>query len=287
MQSTVTKVSNGSISDGSDYSAQMSALRSVAGHSTSRRQCRDPGQNASFIALPKRNAVFCVSVRTQDSAVISTILFDLDGTLYDRDLVVQSLATVQYQEYRDRFQNVEEGRYIRRLIELDDHGYKPKHEVYEMMGREMGLAASLQQELEAHFWAVYDDFCTLPDDARETLETLRIRGKKLGIVTNGRTNRQHAKIDALGIRSLFDAIVVSEEVGFRKPDPQIFRCALELCSASPEQAIHVGDHPDADIEGAVNAGLQAVWKAVPYWELKLSGVPKIDRLGDVLRLTRD
>jgi putative hydrolase of the HAD superfamily len=219
--------------------------------------------------------------------VIKTVLFDLDGTLYDRDALVRSLAADQYLRFRDELQHVEQAQYVRRLVALDDHGYTPKEQVYAGLSREFRLEASLGQRLMTHFWSVYDDFCSVSDDTLETLELLRFRGKKLGIITNGRSERQQAKIDALGIRSFFDAIVVSEEEGVRKPDARIFLRALERCSASPARALYVGDHPRADVEGALNAGLSAAWKAVPYWRLNLARVPSIDRLSDVLDLVDD
>ena len=214
----------------------------------------------------------------------STVLFDLDGTLYDRDLLVRALAENQYDEFRGDLCHIDSARYVERLIELDDHGYRPKYKVYESLAQEFVLRPALQQNLEDHFWSTYDSFCVLPEDVTSTLNTLSANGKTLGIITNGSSERQQAKIDALGIRSWFNAIVVSEEVGLRKPDPAIFHKALSMSRSAPEDAIFVGDNPTADIEGAIGAGLRAVWKAVPYWHLARNDVPRIDRLSELLPL---
>jgi putative hydrolase of the HAD superfamily len=221
---------------------------------------------------------------SESMTAISTVLFDLDGTLYDRDSLVRSLAMHQYRYFKREFRHVSCGRFVRRLVELDDHGYRPKREVYAAVGQEFSLSASLQERLITHFWAAYDEHCLLPEDTLETLRALRSGGKKLGIVTNGTTARQHAKIDTLGIRSFFDVIVVSEREGFRKPDKQIFLRALDQCSAAPADALFVGDHPEIDIAGALNAGLRAAWKSVPYWRMCIAGVPKIDSLSELLNL---
>jgi putative hydrolase of the HAD superfamily len=214
--------------------------------------------------------------------VISTVLFDLDGTLYDRDRLVRSLAAEQYRKFQTELQHVGQARYVERLIELDDHGYQPKRDVYATLAREYGLSPALERELESHFWSDYDRFCDLTQDTASTLGTLRDVGKRLGIITNGTAERQHAKIDALGIRSLFDVIIVSEEIGLRKPDPRIFDRALERCGSVHGEAVFVGDHPEADIEGAANAGLRAVWKSVPYWRLNRPDIPRINQLSELL-----
>ena len=87
---------------------------------------------------------------------------------------------------------------------------------------------------------------------------LRARGVKTGIVTSGPPTQQ-IKIDALGVRSHIDAIVVSDEVGFAKPDPRIFRRALRRLDVDPREAWFVGDHPVNDVAGATAIGMRAFW----------------------------
>jgi putative hydrolase of the HAD superfamily len=65
------------------------------------------------------------------------------------------------------------------------------------------------------------------------INQLKQRGFKLGIITNGSVHWQHAKIDFAGIRSHFDTIVVSDEVGIKKPDSLIFQMALDRLSVQP------------------------------------------------------
>ena len=65
-----------------------------------------------------------------------------------------------------------------------------------------------------------------------------------GIVTNGSTTGQHVACKAAGLDQLAPFIIVSEAAGYKKPDPRIFRDALELTGlASPEQVMFVGDNP--------------------------------------------
>jgi putative hydrolase of the HAD superfamily len=94
--------------------------------------------------------------------------------------------------------------------------------------------------------------------ASTLLKLLRRRGVRTAIVTNGRSDLQRAVIEALGFDALVDAVVISEEVGFRKPQPQIFHVALEALACHADEAIMVGDDPIADLEGARAAGIQPI-----------------------------
>jgi putative hydrolase of the HAD superfamily len=81
----------------------------------------------------------------------------------------------------------------------------------------------------------------------------------LVVVTNGTEEHQRTKLDASGLTGLFDAIVTSGAVGASKPDPAIFRAALEAVGCDPADAAMVGDNPLRDIAGAQQAGLRGIW----------------------------
>ena len=89
----------------------------------------------------------------------------------------------------------------------------------------------------------------------------------------------------MSIASLFDTILISETEGIQKPDPRIFERALVGCSVLARESIFVGDHPEIDIAGAKGAGMMAVWKRMPYWEVP-NDVLQIDQLSEILVLTR-
>lgn len=92
------------------------------------------------------------------------------------------------------------------------------------------------------------------------LAQLNPRGSMI-LLTNGLSSVQHPRIDAAGIRHFFDAIVVSEEVGVQKPDPQIFQLAMESASTDAHlpSTVMIGDGLHSDILGAVNAGMDSIW----------------------------
>jgi putative hydrolase of the HAD superfamily len=101
--------------------------------------------------------------------------------------------------------------------------------------------------------------------AQALLAALRGRGAKTGVVANAwpePARLLRADVDAFGLAELLDVQIWSDEVGRRKPDPEIFRRALDELGVDPTDAMFVGDRLDTDIRGAADAGLttvQALW----------------------------
>ncbi len=93
--------------------------------------------------------------------------------------------------------------------------------------------------------------------ATEVLEELKGLGLRLACVSNN-DGRLAAMIDSQGWGRFFDVLVDSERVGAAKPDPVIFRHALEALDMAPEEVIHVGDYYSTDVVGARRAGLEGV-----------------------------
>lgn len=98
------------------------------------------------------------------------------------------------------------------------------------------------------------------DDAYQTLDTLKAQGYRLGIISNARDAANVERlIDKARLRPWFDPIVISANVGVRKPNPRIFKMALDAWQLKPDEVVMVGDMLGADILGAHNAGLRGVW----------------------------
>jgi putative hydrolase of the HAD superfamily len=123
------------------------------------------------------------------------------------------------------------------------------------MTDEVARAAEIERRrfdgLAAHY--------TLFDDVHWCLDLLRARELRIGLITNNEGAHQRAKLATVGLDRLVDVIVISQEIGVAKPDARIFAHACELVGVRADEAIHVGDNPYADAEGAHLAGLRAVW----------------------------
>ena len=96
---------------------------------------------------------------------------------------------------------------------------------------------------------------------RETLQALRDRGIVLAMVSNWDC-ALHEHVERVGLSHLFTTIVASAEAGAEKPDPRIFRLALERLGVDPARALHVGDERN-DEEGAAAAGMHFAPAPVP------------------------
>jgi putative hydrolase of the HAD superfamily len=98
------------------------------------------------------------------------------------------------------------------------------------------------------------------DEVYRVLDVLKARGYKLGIISNARDAANVDRlIDNAQLRPWFDPIVISANVGVRKPNPRIFQVALDAWRLRPEEVVMVGDMLGADILGAHNAGLRGIW----------------------------
>lgn len=89
----------------------------------------------------------------------------------------------------------------------------------------------------------------------------QLHGKvKMGIITNGFTALQQARLENTGLQDYFELLVISEQVGYAKPNPAIFDYALErMGSPDRQRVLMVGDNPDTDVAGGIQAGLQTCW----------------------------
>jgi HAD superfamily hydrolase (TIGR01509 family) len=94
-------------------------------------------------------------------------------------------------------------------------------------------------------------------DAAPALTALRERGLRLVVVSNWDCSLP-AVLDEVGLGQLVDHVVTSAAVGAAKPDPRIFEAALTASGCAPGEALHVGDSPTADVDGAHAAGIRAV-----------------------------
>jgi putative hydrolase of the HAD superfamily len=94
-------------------------------------------------------------------------------------------------------------------------------------------------------------------DAGPALRTLRERGLRLGVVSNG-DRAVEAILERLALRPLLDEVVVSADVGVGKPDPTIFEHALARLGVGASETVYAGDDPALDVAAAEAAGLTGV-----------------------------
>ncbi len=188
------------------------------------------------------------------------ILFDLDDTLTDREATLHLYASRFLEAFKPALGNISLPALTLEIRRADAGGYHPKLEVAaELLMSLPWLNPPTAVELEAFWLSTFPRLAAPMPGLNVLLETLRARGVRLGVVTNGRGRAQHPKLDVLGIRSFLEVILVSEDMGVKKPDRRIFELALEQLRLSPHEVWMVGDHPVNDTLGARAAGLTGVW----------------------------
>lgn len=197
---------------------------------------------------------------------LKAVLFDLDGTLFDRDASFVELVQDQYHCFAAELERIPREVFVRRVVEMDGHGYVDKLVVYRDLAREFFLPETTGERLTIHFRDAYASYSRCFPEVPSALADLRAHGMKLGIITNGSTSMQEQKIRQLGITDLMDEVLISEREGLRKPDRKIFERALERLRVVPAEAWYVGDHPLVDVRGAFEAGLTPVWRHTPHWQ---------------------
>ena len=117
-------------------------------------------------------------------------------------------------------------------------------------------------------------------DAAPALRELRRLDLRTVVVSNWDA-ALHERLEETGLAPLVDGAVASAQLGHAKPDGAIFAHALELAGAPATAAVHVGDTVEADVEGALAAGLRAVLVARDGAAAAPSGVPVIASLAEL------
>lgn len=118
---------------------------------------------------------------------------------------------------------------------------------------------TLAKEMSERFLELLPTRTILFPHAVEILQYLTRKGYKCHLVTNGFDKIQHSKLHYSGLTAFFTEVITSEGSNCLKPQKEIFEYAIQKCGAKPEECIMIGDSIEADILGAINAGIDQVF----------------------------
>ncbi|MDH3705941.1 MAG: HAD family hydrolase [Acidimicrobiia bacterium] len=180
------------------------------------------------------------------------VMLDLDNTLSDRAAAV---GTWVDEFVVDRGLPDRERAWI---LDRDQDGYSDRRDVFEAIIDRYALADPIDDLLTAYQRRVIE-LSTPTPGATSCLQDLRAAGHVLAIVSNGSSIQQHGKIDALGLRDLVDAVIISGDLDIKKPDPRIFEAASSAAGLPLGQAWMVGDSPLHDVVGADRCEAKTAW----------------------------
>ncbi len=229
----------------------------------------------------------------------SAIFFDLDDTLIDFKSSEKISLKHCYERYfdalidydiflsdysrinRDLWNQLEQGKVSAQIVRK--RRFQQLTHLYQM-AFDAEIMLYFEQELIHH--------STWVDGAVDLLETLKAANFKIGFVTNGFAHMQRNKYTNLNLSYYSSTLVISEEVGFAKPHPQIFQHALSLLGARADDTLMVGDSLTSDGEGARKLGMPFCWYNPhrnpnhPDWQPDLT-IHKLSALGDHLQIHAD
>src|SRR5579862_4389636 len=118
---------------------------------------------------------------------------------------------------------------------------------------------ALPHRLADRFSDVQDEAWILSPGAHETIDKLGAGGVRLGLITNGDSEGQRAKVGRFDLDRRFHHVQIEGEHGFGKPDPRAYRHALRALDAEPHQAWIVGDNLDWEVAAPQRLGIHAIW----------------------------
>jgi putative hydrolase of the HAD superfamily len=199
------------------------------------------------------------------------IFFDLDHTLWDYDRnVTESLSELYhhyglldlgiptFQNFFDSFHHINYQLWDDYNVGRIDKVNLRKTRFPRIFSHAGGLADTIPAEFEEDFMHRASSKSHVFPYTFEILNYLQ--GKyKLHIITNGFDESQTKKINSAKLGSYFDLIVTSETTGHKKPDARIFHHTVEKLGTRHEHCLMIGDNPNSDILGAINAGIDQVY----------------------------
>jgi putative hydrolase of the HAD superfamily len=194
---------------------------------------------------------------------IRTITLDLDDTLWPIKPVIERADRRLYAWLSEHYPRITEKFSKQAILEVRNkvvHEHADQiHDLTFLRKTVLGTiseSAGYGTRMVDDAFAIFDEERNIVDvfpDVRPALTRMR-RSFTLIAVTNGNAN-----LEKIGLRDLFDHVVSAAAAGAAKPARHIFETAVRAGGASAEETVHVGDHPEHDVDGARQAGLRAVW----------------------------
>ncbi|GGD29547.1 YjjG family noncanonical pyrimidine nucleotidase [Hyunsoonleella pacifica] len=199
---------------------------------------------------------------------ITDIFFDLDHTLWDfeknsaltfKKIFEINNVEVDLNDFLEHYIPVNFKYwklYREERIKKDELRLARLNETFQLL--QLSIEEKVIRQLSEDYIKHLSTFNFLIEDTINILEYLK-PNYRLHIITNGFSEVQHKKMDRSKIIHYFETITNSEIAGVKKPNPKIFNFALNLAKTESGRSIMIGDNLEADIEGALNIGMNTVF----------------------------
>lgn len=202
--------------------------------------------------------------------VIKAVLFDLDDTLVNSNQA-EFNAICEFKRLYNEFVHIEDNEFAKQWKKIAEKEYKKyfrgeisfeRQRIERMKELFKCISKNISDEEAKKIfnWYLksYEKNWRLFDDAEYILNYLKSK-YKLAIISNGDGEQQRRKIKYTKLEKYFSDIFISSEVGHTKPGKEIFEIADKTINVAPENCVMIGDKLKVDIEGSLNAGMNAIW----------------------------
>ncbi len=201
---------------------------------------------------------------------IKLVAFDLDDTLFNSTDLSQQARIKGIDAMIDLGLNIDRGTAINILMEVvDEYGsnfsyhYNYFFRRLNHMDESFAISFDLKYKCIAAAVMAYHkkkiDSIELYNDVKKVLETLKQENIKTAIITDGIIIKQYEKVFRLGIDHLIDLVVISDEIGIKKPNLELFKYCLRKAQVKSNETMYIGDRLDKDIKPALELGMVGVY----------------------------
>jgi HAD superfamily hydrolase (TIGR01549 family) len=209
------------------------------------RPARAPFDTRSVRHLDER----IETLRAPGAEPLRGIVFDLDDTLiptkrFIRERLLQALAAVVPEAERTLAE--------RQALRVIEEG--PRDRLIDAVAAALELAEPVRARLLEAYLTGWPASCACYREVKPSLDALRRRGLRLGLLTDNPPETQRQKLRASGLAPFFDALVFARETGAEKPDGRGFAAVAQALDLPPVALAMAGDNPHRDLAGAAVAG---------------------------------
>lgn len=212
---------------------------------------------------------------------ITTLYFDLDNTLIDRNAAFSACIE---QFFDENLPNFFWGNEQFEVEEKDDSGYNSREEFGEWFIQHYQPTGWDEASFWNYMQTNISSFVTPISPKLNKILLQLQKNYRIGILTNGSISNQSRKINQAKLHTIFptETIHISQQYHLSKPDKRLFELVLEQWQLQPHQMLYIGDDPINDILGAANVGIKTCWLShFREWTAELQPDISINNLLDL------
>lgn len=223
---------------------------------------------------------------------IQHVFFDLDHTLWDfeknsaltfRKILDDYAVDINFDAFIDTYKPIN-AHYWKLYREEKVSKEKLRYDRLNETFKKLDYLASdkLINELSHKYIEHLPSFNYLFKGAIELLDYLKEK-YELHIITNGFEEVQTLKMERSGILSYFNQIITSESVGVKKPNPKVFKYALDMANATSGNSLMIGDNLEADIQGALDCDLSVIHCNFEEEKVTIDNLISVTSLNEIMK----